>query len=208
MGGEFYSDPVVAMPYPKLFDQAVDVYEQTRHSLADGMGATLRAAGARAARPVEPNIQAPAFLVDALASSRAHAIAGAIAEIAMDLPWQAAPSLQANPQTRDRHAYVELVGPDGLALSDALRFGLYVQAADTVYPAHCHAAEELYFVVSGTAEWQKDDTAFATQAPGTLIHHTSWQDHATTTRAEPLVAMWAWFGDLDPQSYRMAADSL
>ena len=196
------------MPYPGFLEQAAEAYAQTGHPLAGRLRAPLTEAGRRAAEPVEANIHTPAFLASALATPGAHAIAGTLAAFAADLPWQVAPSLQANPQTCDRHAYVELVGPDGLAVTDEVRFGLYLQAADTVYPPHRHAAEELYYVVSGTADWQKDDDAFALREPGTLIHHTPWQDHATTTRSEPLLAMWAWLGDLNPQSYRMAVENL
>ena len=194
------------MPYPRFLEYAAETYALTEHPLAGRLRAPLLAAGGRPAEPVEPAITAPSFLAAALEARGAHAILAEIAEFAADLPWQVAPSLQANPQTQDRHAFIELVGPDGLAVTDELRFGLYLQAADTVYPPHRHAAEELYFVVAGTAEWQKDDADFAPREPGTLIHHVPWQDHATTTHGEPLLAMWAWLGDLNPQSYRMAVD--
>ena len=103
--------------------------------------------------------------------------------------------------TRDRHAFVEIVGPSGMFASDTVRMGLYFQSADTVYPPHHHAAEELYYVLSGTAEWQTDDGLFTREAPGSVIYHRSFQPHATTTLGEPLLAMWAWFGDISLDSY-------
>jgi len=196
------------MPYQQFLEQAAETYARTGHPLAGRLGAPLLAAGGKSAEPVEADIPAPDCLPAALASPAAHPIVEAIAAFGTDLPWQVAPSLQSDPRTCDRHAFVELVGPDGLAISDELRFGLYLQAPDTLYPPHRHAAEELYFVVSGTAEWQKDDAPFAPREPGTLIHHVPWQDHATTTHGEPLLAMWAWFGDLNPQSYRMAVEKM
>ena len=194
------------MPYASFLELAADAYEETGHPLAGRLRLPLQAACGKVWEPVEPVVPAPADLMAALASQSAHPIVQEIAAFAADLPWQVAPSLQANPQTRDRHAFVELVGPDGLAVTDDVRFGLYVQAPDTVYGRHCHAAEELYYVVSGTADWQKDDAPFVPREPGTLIHHVPWQDHATTTHGEPLLAMWAWLGDLNPQSYRMAVE--
>ena len=196
------------MPYSRFLEQAVEAYEETGHPLAGQLRAPLLGANGKAWEPIEPQVPVPADLTAALASQRAHRVVREIAAFAAELPWQVAPSLQADPRTCDRHAYVELVGPDGLTVTDELRFGLYLQAPATVYARHRHAAEELYFVVSGTADWQKDDAPFAPHEPGTLIHHVPWQDHATTTHGEPLLAMWAWIGDLNPQSYRMAVENV
>ncbi len=102
-----------------------------------------------------------------------------------------------------RSAYVEIVGPEGLAQREDLRFGLYVQTPDSFYPPHNHAAEELYYVLSGTAHWQKADGEFRAMAPGTLIRHASWERHAMRTAGEPLLAMWSWTGDLNVATYRV-----
>ena len=102
-----------------------------------------------------------------------------------------------------RSAYNEIVGPDGFAASDSLRFGLYVQAPESFYPPHNHAAEEFYYVLSGTARWQKGEEALSLKPPGSCIRHAPWQRHAMETMAEPLLALWVWTGDLDMASYRM-----
>ena len=104
------------------------------------------------------------------------------------------------------YAFVEIAGPKGLVLCDNLRFGLYLQSPDTFYPAHCHAAEERYYVVSGAAKWQKDDGEFLPMAPGALIHHAPWQRHATKTGRNALLALWVWTGNLDPGTYRIYGD--
>jgi len=101
------------------------------------------------------------------------------------------------------YAFVEIAGPEGSALCDDLRFGLYLQSPETLYPAHSHAAEERYHVVSGTAKWRKDDGDFLALAPGTSIHHAPWQRHATKTGHDALLALWVWTGNLDPGTYRI-----
>ena len=55
-----------------------------------------------------------------------------------------------------------------LRLRSSLRFGLYVQAPESFYPPHSHAAEEFYYVLSGTARWQKGEEAFSLKPPGQL----------------------------------------
>ena len=102
-----------------------------------------------------------------------------------------------------RSAYNEIVGPDGLAVSDSLRFGLFLQAPESFYPPHRHAAEEFYYVLSGAARWQKGEEAPSLKPPGSCIRHAPWERHAMETAAQPLLALWVWTGDLDMASYEM-----
>lgn len=102
-----------------------------------------------------------------------------------------------------RSAYVEILGPEGLARRGDLRFGLYVQTPESLYPPHNHAAEELYYVLCGTARWQKADGEFRAKPPGSLIRHAPWERHAMQTAGQPLLAMWAWTGDLSVSTYRV-----
>lgn len=191
-----------------FLERAAEVYAASGNPKALRVADHLRTAALQPQAPADQPVALGRHLSDAMRSSTAHPIAEEIATFAAGIPWQVAPSLQAKLETCDRHAFVELIGPDGLTVTDGLRFGLYLQAPDTIYARHRHAAEELYYVVSGTADWQKDDAPFAPHEPGTLIHHVPWQDHATTTHGEPLLAMWAWLGDLNPQSYRMSVDNM
>lgn len=100
-------------------------------------------------------------------------------------------------------AYCELVGPDGTLESDSCRLGLYAQGPHTPYEWHSHAAEELYIAVSGTAGWQMQGQPEQDRPPVAHIHHPSWRSHAMRTRNEPLLAIWAWVGDLSLDTYRM-----
>ena len=126
----------------------------------------------------------------------------ALSECASRLPWVAG-DLPKSPGIVDKYAFIEILGPSGIDKTDRLRFGLYLQAPDVFYPAHDHEAEEFYYVLSGDAEWQKNDGVFAEQPPGTLVHHAPRDRHAMRTRAKPLLAMWIWTGDLDMKTYRI-----
>jgi hypothetical protein len=102
-----------------------------------------------------------------------------------------------------RIASAEIAGPDGLARIDALRIGVFLQAPETHYPSHSHAAEELYLVLTGNALWQKDAGQFVAIPPGATVLHLSYQRHAMKTEQEPLLALWLWTGDLSFSSYRL-----
>jgi len=104
-----------------------------------------------------------------------------------------------------RLAFAELIGPTGMIENARCRVGLFLQCPETAYPVHKHAAEELYLVLSGTAHWQKESMDSCWHAPGTFIHHASWQTHAMTTSAEPLLAIWCWSGDIRFEQYEIVA---
>ncbi|MEZ5776332.1 MAG: dimethylsulfonioproprionate lyase family protein [Hyphomicrobiaceae bacterium] len=104
---------------------------------------------------------------------------------------------------RGRYAFVTLVG-EGAAIPDSeIYFGLYLQSPDTFYPSHWHAAEEIYTVLSGTALWQRGKDAFAPKPPGSQILHLTYEPHAMDTKAEPLLAMWSWTGEIHGDTYEI-----
>ena len=104
---------------------------------------------------------------------------------------------------RGRFTFVEAAGPKGMIYSDKVSFGLYLQQANTVYPSHWHEAVEHYLVLSGTADWQVDDAPYVARKPGEAFVHASNQRHATTTFAEPLLALWFWQGNISDSTYRI-----
>ena len=138
----------------------------------------------------------------ALAASDRHQSVRHLAQIANHLEWVDAAYFRTPPAGfRGSYCFTRIAGPDSLIEAEDFRFGVYLQDAHTIYPSHKHAAEELYFPLSGTALWQKDDGPFDEVASGTLIHHLTYQPHATTTFEAPMLAFWAWLGDLDHDTY-------
>ena len=95
----------------------------------------------------------------------------------------------------------ELIGPAGFFKHSDIRIGLLLQRPETIYPMHQHAAEELYFILSGNAYWAVDHETLKPKPPKSFVHHNSNQSHCITTGEEPLLALWGWTGDIDGSSY-------
>ena len=144
-----------------------------------------------------------AHLAETLAAAEAHPLAARLAPLARDLSWSGGSEFEMPSSFQGRFAYCEIAGPNGMIPAEGFRFGAYLQFPGTWYPIHSHAAEELYFILSGTAEWTRDGINGQPEPPGTLIRHASHEGHATRTLAEPLLALWAWRGDIDLASYRV-----
>jgi mannose-6-phosphate isomerase-like protein (cupin superfamily) len=101
----------------------------------------------------------------------------------------------ADPAFLERYGWAELVGPFGPWPSERARLGFLLLGPETLYPAHAHAAEEIYLVVAGTAAWWRGQGPWEVRPPGALIHHPSRTPHATRTGAEPLLALYLWWGE-------------
>jgi quercetin dioxygenase-like cupin family protein len=172
--------------------------DRSAMALATQLGDSLPRFALPAAEP-QPAL---ASLSGALANLPPGLLAPLLKACAPVIPWTVG-DFKMPASFAGRSAYVEIVGPEGLAHREDLRFGLYVQTPDSLYPPHNHAAEELYYVLSGTARWQKADGEFRALAPGTLIRHAPWERHAMRTDSEPLLAMWGWTGDLSVSTYRV-----
>ena len=95
----------------------------------------------------------------------------------------------------------EFIGPNGIFENPNVRIGLLLQSPEIHYPRHWHSAEELYYIISGTAKWATDDEKEKPHQPGNFVHHISGQTHSMTTYSEPLLALWGWTGDIDGASY-------
>jgi quercetin dioxygenase-like cupin family protein len=138
-----------------------------------------------------------ALLATALTAAGPNPIARALAELRDPLPWHYhyAPRDDA-PDLAARVAFAELIGPRAPLTAPACRVGFTLMAPHTFYPLHNHPAVELYLVIAGTAEWIAPP-AQRLVPPGDLILHTSNQPHAMRTSHEPLLALYAWSGDID-----------
>ena len=143
----------------------------------------------------------PPHLDTALAAPGSHPLTAHLADVARRLPWVRMSGFPMPPAIRDRYCYCDIIGPEAPIRSDDICFGAYLQFPDTWYPFHWHAAEELYFPLSGTARWSRDGISEQPEPPGTLIRHASLERHATRTGPAPMLALWLWLGDLDGSSY-------
>jgi len=90
------------------------------------------------------------------------------------------------------YGWSELLRPAEKRTSAQISCGVVVLGPRTLYPHHCHEAEEIYVPLSGTASWQQGDALWREQPPGRLIHHLSEESHAMRTGEEPLLALYLW----------------
>ena len=81
----------------------------------------------------------------------------------------------------------ELIGPNGFYNHSSVRIGLLLQMPKTHYPWHHHAAEELYFILSGKAYWAVDKKKPKLNSTESFIHHKSDQSHCMITKKQSYV---------------------
>ena len=127
----------------------------------------------------------------------------AVARSSADLSWRR-PGFGRIPDDIASHmAVCEIIGPTGQIKHAAVRVGLLFQASDITYPRHSHAAEEIYFPLTGPVDWQIENTNWCQKEAGSFIHHLPYQSHAIRTGKTPLLTIWGWSGDIDPDSYKI-----
>ena len=85
-------------------------------------------------------------------------------------------------------------------LSEKLLLGLTWLAPGTQYPPHAHHAQEVYHILLGSAAWGPAQDSVEVVRPGSFIFHPSAMPHTIQVpKAEPLLALYAWTGQLGGQ---------
>ncbi|MEM7093101.1 MAG: dimethylsulfonioproprionate lyase family protein [Actinomycetota bacterium] len=97
-------------------------------------------------------------------------------------------------------AAAELLGPDGAVETHELRFGFFLIGPHADYVRHWHAAEELYMVLSGGAEWNLDD-GWRRRSAGDIVRVPSMTPHAIRTSTSPVLMLYSWTGNLTFDTY-------
>ena len=87
-----------------------------------------------------------------------------------DVKWTS--SIQYPEELRKVYRYKPLIGGSwsGVIPHDDVFMGVLELAPKATYPAHQHPAPEIYYVISGKAEWSVDDETFVVES-GAAIHH-------------------------------------
>ena len=126
---------------------------------------------------------------------RARARALTVDELAEPVPEEMHPLLQASPPTpcldAIRAIYRSLVW---------YRSAMLHAASD--YPDHVHGADEVYIVLTGSAEWSLNGRAYETKVAGDIIEVPSMTVHALRTFSDPALTLWSWTGDITMDRYR------
>ena len=112
------------------------------------------------------------------------------------LPWRYGYAPRADaPGLETAMGWAELVGPAAPFASDEICLGLTLIGPRRHYLPHRHPAVELYRVLAGTAEWSGPDGT-RKLPPGAFVLHPSEAVHAMRTGDAPLLALYAWSGDV------------
>ena len=184
---------------------AAHALDQTRHPLAQNVASLLATVDVGDCWQASREVPSLSSLPFALAAPDCHRAARKLDALADKLAWIET-SRNRPPSYTGSHCSVGIVGPQGMITDTRFKFGIYLQPPGTFYPAHRHEAEELYFLLSGTALWQKDNADFEPVASGTLIHHAPYQPHAVRTHNIPLLALWSWTGFLSNDTYSFVVE--
>ncbi len=129
------------------------------------------------------------------AAPETQALVDVIAVLGASLPWgQSYTAADFGGDFQTRYGFMELIGPRGPFVADDVACGLLLFAPETEYPQHRHEAEEIYFVLAGTAAWRAGTDDYGAVPPGDVLHRRSWGPHATRMGAEPMLALYLWRG--------------
>lgn len=122
-------------------------------------------------------------------------IMGALQEAAPSLRWQQTYGVgDFGADFLHGYGWSEFIGLRGPIPSTQIACGVLLLGPHIIYPAHAHAAEEVYLPIFGQAEWQQGDGALTRVPVGQPIHHAPWVPHAMRVGAEPLAALYLWRG--------------
>ncbi len=117
--------------------------------------------------------------------------------------WQQNPNYNANNQSKafvEGQAYQAYYGPEGLSDAHDLAVFSMLMTDGVTYKEHSHPAEELYFILSGSAVWKTGCTDSQILGAGSLVHHPSGMTHATKTTSEPMLCLAFWIGNLEQRA--------
>lgn len=152
---------------------------------------------------LQPAMTPASAVLKSMLSSADGELVGKLVACASDLHWRMAGFGKLSEDFDQKLAVAELIGPDGLFANPDVRIGLLIQREGFHYPAHSHAAEELYFILKGSAMWAVNNAEPTLHGPGSFIRHKSCQPHSIQTLKEPLCALWGWVGDIGGGSYSL-----
>lgn len=93
-----------------------------------------------------------------------------------------------------RYAWCDVIGPNGIYLSDDHRIGFGYWRKGLFYPPHAHEPEEIYWVLSGTGLFTSGDQEPAYKGPGSIVHHEPHVWHSIDMRESAVLVMFLWKG--------------
>ena len=112
-----------------------------------------------------------------------------------DVPWAAIGKDYAGEDFTQAFRYKMLIGAYAQVKAPNVFFGEAEFAPGAIYVGHSHPAPEIYYVISGEAEWTVDGHTFKA-TPGTAIYTRPNGVHRmVNTGDEVLKTVWMWWGN-------------
>jgi quercetin dioxygenase-like cupin family protein len=93
------------------------------------------------------------------------------------------------PAFMQAHANAQIIGPQGLLLSDDLMVGVSLINAHTTYPDHWHPPAEIYLVLS-QGLWRQNEDDWHEPGIGGYVYNMPNVVHAMQSQQTPLLAIW------------------
>lgn len=120
----------------------------------------------------------------------------ALLAAAPTLAWQVSYALEDGfgEEYLQRYAWCDVIGPNGIYVSDEYRIGFGFWREGLFYPPHSHEPEEIYWVLSGTGRFTSGDAQPASKGPGSVIHHEPYEWHSIDMRDSPVLVFFLWKG--------------
>jgi mannose-6-phosphate isomerase-like protein (cupin superfamily) len=99
----------------------------------------------------------------------------------------------------EKYGYFELFGPSGHFLTNQMSLFVFFVDAESYYTWHNHEAEELYFVLSGSAKFESKSDDSKILMPLMTRFHKSFQPHSLTTYNEKCLSLVVWRDKLNSE---------
>ena len=113
-----------------------------------------------------------------------------------DVSWQAPPASYLGSGFSAAFRYKTLVGGQFAPIhGKGVLFGEAEWAPGAIYVGHAHPAPEIYYVISGEAEWTVDGKTFKATAGTTIYTKPNEVHRMVNVGDEILKTVWMWWGD-------------
>ena len=112
-----------------------------------------------------------------------------------DVPWIKPRESYSGAEFANAFRYKMLIGEYAPVKGQNVFFGEAEFAPGAVYVGHKHPAPEIYYVISGEAEWTVDGNTFKA-TPGTAIYTKPHGVHRMVNTGEGILkTIWMWWGE-------------
>ncbi len=115
-----------------------------------------------------------------------------------EVSWKAPPESYSGSEFAAAFRYKTLIADQyGPVPGEGVYFGEAEWAPGAIYVGHNHPAPEIYYVISGEAEWTVDGKTFKA-TPGTTIYAKPYAVHRMVNVGDEILkTVWMWWGDPD-----------